>query len=69
MENVLKYIALVLDIVPRLVATGINIKAFIAQQKAVIASWGPGGVPTDAQWAELNAMNASLGEQLHSDDK
>jgi len=69
MEDALKYVALVLDIVPRLIAAGINVKAFIDHQKSVIATWGKGGLPTPEQWSELNGINFIFSDQLHSDDK
>ena len=68
MEEILKYALLVLQYAPAIVAAGLDLKGYIDRHLAIINAWGVDSVPTDEQWAALNAEIAALRDKLHSDD-
>lgn len=58
-------IALGLELLPKLIAAGMDIGKLIGTMKRVNDSQEV----TDADWAELHAMEAKLRDRLHSDER
>lgn len=69
LEKILEYAVAVLQMVPRWIATGVNVAARMDAETAKIEAWKAAGTdPTQADFDELNASQAPKEAALQSDD-
>lgn len=67
--NVITYAIAVLQLVPKVIAAGMNLVAFIEAETAKMQAWKDSGTdPTQADFDALNAMQGPDEAALQSDD-
>jgi len=70
MLTIIDYALAVLQLVPKVIAAGMNVANFIGTETAKMQAWNAAGTdPTQADFDALNALQASDEAALQSDDK